>query len=284
MHIKHAPRVGGPLGMLLVVCLVTSGLRAQETAPGYMEVWPFILTDRTFKLRIPAADPTSKELMLRVRILPDDGSDVRTADVQAIWRETKWPLEAWRGAGMPEGREPRGAWIAQFPLKPTPPGRYQMTAEVIAPTRLAGRRFRDQEVIVHPEPEWLHSRAGIEGLQSLPEPWTPMQVDDTGAAPILSCWNRRTVLSAQDGLVDQIQSGNKRLLAAPMRLRLADARGVALSPDSDWRVLRKSDIELAVTRVYSCEGSRVVVSLTQEYDGFTWFRIDLESERPGGPG
>ncbi|MBC8867909.1 MAG: hypothetical protein H8E44_00740, partial [Planctomycetes bacterium] len=120
--------------------------------------------------------------------------------------------------------------------------------------------------------------------QSLPEPWTPMQVDDTGAAPILSCWNRRTVLSAQDGLVDQIQSGNKRLLAAPMRLRLADARGVALSPDSDWRVLRKSDIELAVTRVYSCEGSRVVVSLTQEYDGFTWFRIDLESERPGGPG
>lgn len=264
---------------LLWVGLAISCLASQAVAGkyGYMEVWPFVLTSRTFRLRIPTPKPQPETLTLKVRIVSTDGRQGRTVQAQATWQDVRWPEEVWRAAGMPSDAEPRGAWIGEIPIAPTPPGRYRFSAQVVEPVEMKERRFRDSDVTLYTPPEWLHARAGIEGLDTLLKPWTPVEANRGKEGLVLACWNRRISLSQKDDLIDQITSGEDDILAAPLQLSIEDVHGRSLKPHSDWRVIENSDIQVAVRRIFASDGSRAEITLTQEYDGLTWVEVDLES-------
>ncbi len=266
--------------VIVLVVLLMCCLPKQVVAAEYMEVWPFVLTTRTFRVRIPAPKPDPEILTLEVRIRSKETREVRTVRTKAVWEDVRWPKEIWQKSAMPVDTEPRGGWIAEIPIEPTKPGQYRVTAELIAPAEMKGRRFRDPDVILYSQPDWLATKAGLKGLDTLPEPWTPMEVEQIAGALVLSCWNRRTRLSDTEALIEQITSGEENILAAPLQLLIEDANGLPLKPQGEWQITQENEVKVTARRILAARGSRAQITLTQEYDGFTWINIDLDS----GPG
>jgi len=241
-----------------------------------MEVWPFVLTSETFRLRIPTERQSPKRLRLKVQILSEGGEVLRTERTTATWQDVRWPEDVWAEAGLPTGQEPRGGWIAELPIEPTEPGTYRFVAE---PAEIQDTTFADPEVVLYEQPDWLHAQAGIEGLDQVLEPWTPVKTETVEGDRVLSCWNRRTILG-DAGLVKQITSGETQLLTSPIELSATDNQGrqLELEPEGDWKVTEQKDTHVAVRRRWSRGDSHADVTITQEYDGLIWLQIDLTSE------
>ena len=260
-------------GVLLSAALPSYG------APQYMEVWPFVLTDGMFHIHIPNPEAAAPDVTVDVKILSAEGQLLRQETTTAPWENLAWPDEAWEKAGLATGQAHRGAWIARVPIAPTAPGSYTFKVEITAPEQLAGRAYACGEVALHPRPEWLDTRAGIEGLDVLPRPWSPVTSDSRDEAVVLSCWNRTMALS-DGGLVDSIRSGETELLAGPMEVLISDAQGHSAQPVGAWHVEPHSETQATVSRALQSPDTSVQVKLSQEYDGLTWMTLDVDS-KPG---
>lgn len=262
-----------PLPLLLAALALFPAI---SLADGYMEVWPFVLTDGAFHIHIPCPEAASPQISLRVQVSAA-GQTVREATVPAQWENLAWPDAAWKAAGLPGDIAMRGAWVAKLPIGDLQPGTYDFTARIEAPEALAGRQFSATAVALHPRPDWLDAKAGIEGLKVVPRPWEPVGVED---GPTLTCWNRRTSLDAGDGLMQQITSGGERLLSGAVQLVLVDTQGVTLQAEGGWEQCESANTHASFRRTYTAEGSRAQITVTVEYDGFTWVSADIQS----GPG
>lgn len=266
------------LMFLIVIFAATGGVLAgnDRSEKRYMEVWPLVLTSEEFRLRVPTARKSPEELKLRVE-LSQHGTVVRTENVRAIWENIKWPDEVWSEAGLPEDEKPRGGWIAQMPIAPTSPGTYRFRARVTDPGAMSGVTFVDPVVTVHERPDWLDAEAGKQGLKQVPRPWTPVEVNTRDSLPVLSCWNRRTVLGDNQP-IQQIISGGRELLTSPIRLIATDAAGSQLRPQGDWDIATKEQTRVCASRRWGSHGAHVDVTITHEYDGLTWLEMAV-----GGP-
>lgn len=245
---------------------------------GYMEVWPMVLTTRDFVLRIPAPDAAPPELNLEVSIQPEVTGPVRVEHVTARWQDVPWPAEVWRRAGLPDTPEPRGAWIASIPIEPTTPGRYRFRARGTGPQAGMDRVFEAEPITLHPRPAWCDVRAGIEGLSQVPRPWTPVEVAVGEGAPVIKCWNRTLFLDPAGVLLTRLSSGSEELLARPMTLEAVDDTGARLKPVGQWQMDPPQPTQVTCRRALKGSASEIAVSLTTEYDGLTWVRLELRGE------
>ncbi len=256
---------------LLLICVAIS----LHAADGYMEVWPFVLTDQVFHIHIPHPGASAPDVTLQVTIRNADGETVREAPATAQWRDLAWPDVAWEAAGLPPVATKRGAWVATLPIGDLQPGTYDFTARITAPEQLAGSQFAAAGIVLHERPEWLDAKAGIDGCDVLLKPWDPVTVGD---GPTLNCWNRTMALDPGEALVRQITSGGEDILSGSVELALLADGGARLQAQGGWEQGESADTHASFRRTYAAPGASATVTLTQEYDGMTWLSAEVEGE------
>jgi len=125
-------------------------------------------------------------------------------------------------------------------------------------------------------PWWYDSRAGLS--DEVFAPLTPLDVRHDGARLVVSCWNR-TLLFANLPLPEQLVSGKKELLAAPISLA-----GKADGQDLKWTggPLAIREVSPAAV-VFSSRASSAGIELeahgTVEYDGLIRVEVTLTPQR-----
>jgi len=267
------------LPLFILLSMGVSLCADQLPKTGYMEVWPLVLTKHVYQLRIPAVKSQDMFVMLDVKITPKDNGLIRKVFAVAKWQEVNWPQDVWKNTGLPANTQVKGAWIAEVPIAQDRPGKYSITAGIIFPNTLNKLRFLADDVTLHAKPDWMKSRAGIPGLNVLPKSWTPMSIRRKNDKLELDCWNRLTELSSRGGFIDQIINGKENLLTAPMQMIISDADGKRLEPAGTWQVMKKSTAGMVIRREYNNKSGKAQITLTQEYDGFTWINIDFKGSR-----
>lgn len=269
------------LSLSVLVLLRMTGQPGSADRPAdSMEVRALVLTRGTFEVRVPAPPGAAREVQLAVTITPAAGGLPRRERVRAVLRPVQWAtrLEQFPQVEAAEPA-PQQAWVGELPIAPTPPGDYLLEARVIERRGKAADAREGPSyhclVSVHPRPAWLEARAGWQGTEELLQPWPPLRLTRQGQTWQMACWNRTLSLADEAPLFTQITSGGHPLLAAPARILAYNGQGQPLRPAGRWQVEQRSRHRLTLSRDLVGPGGAVRLTLSQEYDGFTWCQIAL---------
>lgn len=170
---------------------------------------------------------------------------------------------------------PPGKTLFKVPvdIKGLEPGFYILTARINGPD---GEQIAETDVKLErpPFPDWYQNDFGNERVVS--EDWTPLEASPNG---IVKVWNRIYDLSTF--LPKSLTSGGVDVLASPVQLKtVINAKAQNFSVKSLKLV---SADEGKATYEARLESADAILSGTVsiEFDGFTWYSIDLSPKKPG---
>ncbi len=119
------------------------------------------------------------------------------------------------------------------------------------------------------QPEWWGSQVGYLPAGTVPDPWTPLQINDG----TITCWGRKYSFDGP-GLISQIISAGKPLLQEPVRLVFED-KGKVLPAKYGPPVVRKKapdTVEFSRSVALS-DGRTGRVDYTVEFDGMVLLSV-----------
>ncbi|MBT3380012.1 MAG: LamG domain-containing protein [Lentisphaerae bacterium] len=126
-------------------------------------------------------------------------------------------------------------------------------------------------------PEWLHSKAGV--TEEVLPPYTPCVFTTRGdGSSLVATWGREHCFGA-DGLLGQVVSGGRPLLAGPVDLHAAaDGRSVAW-PGSTPEAVFSADPCVKLKKQVATTPFLLRTDITVDYDGFMLFKCALAAQR-----
>ncbi len=128
-----------------------------------------------------------------------------------------------------------------------------------------------------PAPVWLGSQLGLHPGEAMPG-FDPVRVNEPSTVQL---WQRR-IRFAGNGLPEQIEALGDPLLAEPMSLSLATARGhVPLTSEGQVHRAAHDDEQATLEGAVSGDGWRVTTRSRSEFDGM--IRFDVRIEPPQSP-
>lgn len=126
---------------------------------------------------------------------------------------------------------------------------------------------------------WTGCKLGI--ANHVPKPWTPLNVEKVQDQIRVSCWNRTYTFGTKSLFIEQIQSGNSRYLAKPVRLRFRSGE-LKQVEHIRTKLISQSNRSVVIETSGKIPGwGTVRTTATVEYDGFIWYDLDLNTGKAG---
>lgn len=221
-----------------------------------LDVTPYLLTRQSVvaSADLRAVGSKQKPARLRASIRPEKSDKIlveKTVDYPKDARTTDIEISA---KELPVG------------------ARYRVVVEVLdeagkAITSGAGAFNRP------PDPFWWTQRNELGAKPEVPKPWTPIEWKNG----IASVWNRK--LKLDDNLFpQQIESGGKGILAAPIRLEMIQDGKVVEWQKSPSKVLEQRPGNVRFESTQDGGGARVRSTHNFEFDGFSEYNLWVEPE------
>ncbi|MCE5237679.1 LamG domain-containing protein [bacterium] len=127
------------------------------------------------------------------------------------------------------------------------------------------------------QPEWLGNTIGLDG--SVPAPWTPVEVAQRGKETRVRTWGREMLFAG--GLCDQVTTQGQALLSAPIGLHLQEKGAPASCEMGPAAVTSRTPEAIVLSSTGTLAPLQLRIQTTCEFDGFTWFEIELTPPATG---